>query len=319
MCKLNTRAFSHPQKTIRAETLTDKAFGPNTTPPTVYTRGQETGDGTNAASELEELDLSGTRTTDRGIELRLAGTIDRWPARDEGILQKEIAQGQLGGFCDPDTGGSGDVARAIAIVTDPEATGRRGEIQTVVAGARDAESLAEAAGAAGESGKIAGTVQLDFPGTSHGGNARERLQGTEKDASGLSLGFAGDVQAVVVSVNEINIGVTGRAEQYGIAQGAAGGGVSRRIVEAEVGFDFDDAGGELRGAGFAEQDLAEKLSGYPPGIAGEEGTIERPDWGGVSGLRARHSGNGTRGGSGLSDAGRKGCATGARAAEAAQR
>ena len=223
----------------------------------------------------------------------------RFAARDEWIMQKEIAQRQLGGFGDPDPGTFRDVTRATAIVTDPEATGRRGEIQTVVASARNAEGFREPAGAAGESGKIAGTLQLNFPGTRHCSSARQRLQGAEKDASSLSLGFAGDVEAVVVAVNEINIGVTGRAEQYGIAQSPAGGGVSRRIVEAEVSFDFHDAGSEFGGAGFAEQDLAEKLSRYPAGIAGEEGTIERLDSGEASGLRARHSGNGTRGGSDL--------------------
>ena len=49
----------------------------------------------------------------------------------------------------------------------------------------------------------------------------------------------------MISVDEVDIGMTGRAEQHGVAQGGAGGRVSGGIFGAEVGFDFDDAGGEF--------------------------------------------------------------------------
>jgi hypothetical protein len=48
----------------------------------------------------------------------------------------------------------------------------------------------------------------------------------------------------VVSVDEIDVGVAGRAEENGVARGESAIGVGGRVVEAEVGFGFDDASGE---------------------------------------------------------------------------
>ena len=78
----------------------------------------------------------------------------------------------------------------------------------------------------------------------------------------------------MISVNEVNVSVTGRTEQNSVAQGAARGGVRGRIVGAEIGFDLDDATGELRAFGVADQNLAQKLASYLTGIAGEEGARE---------------------------------------------
>jgi len=75
----------------------------------------------------------------------------------------------------------------------------------------------------------------------------------------------------MISVDEVDIGMTGRAEQHGVAQGAAGGGVSGGIFGAEVGFDLDNTGGESYAGEFSDQDLAQELAGYTAGVAGEEG------------------------------------------------
>ena len=49
----------------------------------------------------------------------------------------------------------------------------------------------------------------------------------------------------MISVNEVDVGMAGRAEQNCVAQGATGGRVSSGIFGAEVRFDLDDAGGEF--------------------------------------------------------------------------
>ena len=55
------------------------------------------------------------------------------------------------------------------------------------------------------------------------------LEGADEDAAGLALGLAGEVQAVVHAVDEVDVGEAGRAEEDGVAGGladeAVGGGV----------------------------------------------------------------------------------------------
>ncbi len=56
--------------------------------------------------------------------------------------------------------------------------------------------------------------------------------------------MATDVGAVVIAVDEIDVGVAGRSEENGVAWGQAAVGVGAGIDGAEVGFGFDDASGE---------------------------------------------------------------------------
>jgi hypothetical protein len=123
-------------------------------------------------------------------------------------------------------------------------------------------------------------MNLEATGLGHFFYAGERFQGAEQDASGLAIGFAGDVEAVVSAIDEIDVGVAGWAEEHGIAGGEAGGGVGGGIVLAEVSFDFDDAGGEGDSPTFANQDLAQEFAGDAARIAGVEGAGEGMDLGG---------------------------------------
>jgi hypothetical protein len=75
-------------------------------------------------------------------------------------------------------------------------------------------------------------------------DSNQRLQGTEQHAARLALRLTRHVEAVVVTVDEVDVGVTGRPEQYRRPAGITRGGVSRRIILAEIGFDFYDATGE---------------------------------------------------------------------------
>lgn len=94
----------------------------------------------------------------------------------------------------------------------------------------------------------------------------------------------------MVAVDEIDVGVTGRAEKYGIAQGSTCGGVSSRIVDAEVGFDLDDTSGQLRVAGISDEDLAQELAGYAARIADEKSAIKGMDLASFQEVRAYHAG-----------------------------
>ena len=56
--------------------------------------------------------------------------------------------------------------------------------------------------------------------------------------------LATDVGAVVIAVDEIDVGVAGRTEENRVARGLAVVGMGAGIDGAEVGFGFDDASGE---------------------------------------------------------------------------
>ena len=59
----------------------------------------------------------------------------------------------------------------------------------------------------------------------HFGDASDRFQGAEEHATGASVGLAGDVQAVVISINEVDVRIARRAKQDGVAGGLTSGGV----------------------------------------------------------------------------------------------
>ena len=88
----------------------------------------------------------------------------------------------------------------------------------------------------------------------------------------------------MIAVDEIDIGMSGRAKKNGIAKCSACRSVSRRILFAEVGFHFNDACGEPCVSGVPNQNFPKELAGYEARVAGEEGTIERADR--ASALRA---------------------------------
>lgn len=88
--------------------------------------------------------------------------------------------------------------------------------------------------------------------------AREWLKGANQDAAGLPLWFARNIEAVVNSVDEIDVRVAGRAKYNRIAQRTTCGGVRCGIIDTEVRFGLDDAAREefavdLSNEGFAQQ------------------------------------------------------------------
>src|SRR5271165_1636428 len=101
-----------------------------------------------------------------------------------------------------------------------------------------------------------GSMHFEATVLGHFFHAGERFEGTEQNASGLAGGFAGDVETVVISVNEVDVGVAGWTEDHGRAGGFSGGGVGSGIVLAEVSFDFYDAGGAAVRSGVTDENFA---------------------------------------------------------------
>lgn len=146
-------------------------------------------------------------------------------------------------FGDADARGDLDsTSSAEAIVGEPKTGGGRGEVAAIVAGASDGEGLSEAAGARGELWEIARVVNDYAASTGHLSDSLDRFDGAKKNTAGFAVRFAGNIEAIVVTINEIDVGETRRTEENGIARSATRCGVSGKIVCAEIGFDFDDAG-----------------------------------------------------------------------------
>jgi hypothetical protein len=74
----------------------------------------------------------------------------------------------------------------------------------------------------------------------------------------------------VHSVDEIDVGVAGRAEEDGVAGSLSRGGVGGGIVLSEVGFDLDDASRKALGSSSANENFAEQVAGDGVRRAGEE-------------------------------------------------
>ena len=112
--------------------------------------------------------------------------------------------------------------------------------------------------------------ELDASRFGHLLDARYWLQGAKENASGNAVGQAGNIQAVVIAIDEIHVGVTGRAEENGIPCRPARRGVGRRIALAEISFGFDDSAGENSARRFPEQQFPEQRPRYLPRVAIEE-------------------------------------------------
>ena len=83
----------------------------------------------------------------------------------------------------------------------------------------------------------------------------------------------------MIAVNEINVSVTGRSEEYGGAGRVAGGSVRSGIVFSKISFHLDDAGSKACVPRVTNEDFAEEFASDAARIASEEGTIKRTDGG----------------------------------------
>jgi hypothetical protein len=121
----------------------------------------------------------------------------------------------------------------------------------------------------------------------HFGYASDRFQSAEEHASGASVGLAGDVQTVVISINEVDVRIARRAKQNGVAGGFTSGGVRGGIFFSEVSLDFDDPP-DKPGKALADQYFTQKCARDRPRITIEKGPVERADRSGLR-LHLRHA------------------------------
>jgi len=108
----------------------------------------------------------------------------------------------------------------------------------------------------------------------HGFEAVDWIEGSDEDSSGFAGKMRGDVETVVHAVDEVDIYVSGWTEEDGIAGSETAGCVGCRVDEAEVGFDFCDAGGKAFALEIADEELAEEGFRDDLGGAGVEAPWE---------------------------------------------
>ena len=106
------------------------------------------------------------------------------------------------------------------------------------------------------------------------------------------------------SVDEVDISKAGGAEHDGISRGEAGKGVGSGIFHSEIGFDFNDTGGEKSLTGGTDEDFAEQVASNAAGSTGEEGARQGMRIGWVEGQREILIGYRPRGDSARVGAGR---------------
>ena len=92
----------------------------------------------------------------------------------------------------------------------------------------------------------------------HGFEAVDWIEGSDEDPACFAGKMRGDVETVVHAVDEVDVHVSGWAEEYCVVGSETAGGVGCRVDEAEVGFDFGDAGGEAFALEIADEELAEE-------------------------------------------------------------
>ncbi len=81
--------------------------------------------------------------------------------------------------------------------------------------------------------------------------------------------------SVVIAVDKVDVGKSRGPKQNCIAQRVAGSRVSRRIVLAQVGFHFNNAGGKKHIPVLAYQNFAQELACYPARVTSKERAVER--------------------------------------------
>lgn len=76
----------------------------------------------------------------------------------------------------------------------------------------------------------------------HGCDSRNWHGGTDEDGRSFTFRKGADVQHPMHSVSEVNIGVAGRTKHYGASGRRTAMGVGAGIIDAAIGFGFDDTG-----------------------------------------------------------------------------
>lgn len=150
---------------------------------------------------------------------------------------------------DPNAGTPGDGFLGAAFGSGEKE--RRAVERMAVVAPSDSQRCREAAGARGAAGAQAfhwlqRPNEHGFPGSCH------------------------DIEAVVHSVDEKDVGVAGRAEHHFRSRRTALGAVAGEIAWPQIGFGLDDAADAARVLSLHNQQLAEEVAGDVDGISSSE-------------------------------------------------
>jgi hypothetical protein len=207
------------------------------------------------------------------------------PAGDKRVLREKIAEGLVDCLANTDARRGSNASGEKAIFSDPESGIWRGQVASVVAGACDPEGLGEAPGAAGKFGESAGGFKSEAATASHFSDAEQGLKSAEEDRSGFPLALTRYIQTIMIAVDEIDVGITGGTEEYGVAGSISGCGVRRRVVLTKVSFYLNNASCQTQIIAVANQHSSENFVSDAARITGEEGAIEWANGNERGGLR----------------------------------
>ncbi len=129
------------------------------------------------------------------------------------VARQEVAQGSLSGLDDPNSRRDRNLPAPKTVVSKPKAACGRSEIAAVIAGPGNAESCST-----GGPGRSSVWVSLCrrgpyAAGLGHGLDARNGFERSKKHTARAPFRLARDIQAVVIAVDEINVGVARRARR----------------------------------------------------------------------------------------------------------
>jgi hypothetical protein len=159
------------------------------------------------------------------------------------VTGQDKAEGQIRCVPDADSDRHQRLLGCTAVVADLKDGCGSGEIETVMHWASKAESLAEAAGAGGKKPvrRVRGKAAI----CGHQIQSGDRLKCAKKNTASEALGLAANVHAEVHAIDSVEVGVTGGAEEDGIARGwsamRVGGWIGLGVVRAKISLDLDDA------------------------------------------------------------------------------
>ena len=194
------------------------------------------------------------------------------PFGNELVVRNDVAQRVFSGFGDADARRDLDAMRPNAIVRNEEIGLWARQVFFVVAFASDAEGLGQASGAAGQLAQVAGCAveilrERHVPRFRHLLDSGNRFERAEQDSARFSIGEARDVEEVVIAIDKVNVGKARWAEENEVPGRASTGGMSSRIMLAEIGLDFDDPGGQEFSSVAPHQDFPQQVTADFAGIA----------------------------------------------------
>ncbi len=190
----------------------------------------------------------------------------KWPV--DGVLDADARAGmQLGVW----------LGNWESVVNDLQRRALAGEVEPIVLCTRKAEGLAKTRRTRGEQAGL--TIRRKTAVARHRVKASHWFERAEEDSTGHAIGLTGDVEAVVLAVDGVNVRVTRRTEENDVARrGTAisvGCGIRWIVVRTEVGFNLDDAAGKDFAPDAMDEEFAEQARRYELGRVFVETARER--------------------------------------------